>query len=162
MNSRRILAAIALVASLGGCIDISIGSTAPKLLSCPTNTTLTGAFLADPLLGGTLNLAGTVVNVPAGAVSTPTLFLVTIPASQYMEVDVTADGLTSFLFNAPATITIDYSRCPVEKTQDRTLKVYHINTVTKSLLENMNAVDDKVARKITFNTGHLSGYGVAY
>lgn len=162
MKSRRILAAIVLVASLGGCIDISIGSTAPKLLKCPNYTPLTGVVLVDPLLGGVLNVGGTILNVPAGAVTTPQLFVVTIPVSQYMEVDVTADGLTSFLFNTPATITIDYSRCPIEKTQDRTLKVYHINPLTKALLENMNGVDNKATRKITFNTGHLSAFGVAY
>ena len=162
MKSRRILAAIVLVATLGGCIDIGIGSTSPKLLKCPNYIPLTGAVLADPLLGGVLNVGGTILSVPAGAISAPQLFVVTIPVSQYMEVDVSADGLTSFLFNTPATITIDYSRCPVSATQDRTLKVYHINPVTKALLEDMHGVDDKVARKITFNTDHLSAFSVAY
>lgn len=160
MKIRRFLAALAAI-SLSGCIDITF-PTGPKLLVCPTSTTLTGVFLADPILGGSLSLGGTTVSIPAGAVSLPQLFVVTIPASKYMEVDVTAQGLTSFLFNQPATITIDYSRCSLSATENKQLKVYHIDTLTKALLENMNATDDKAARKITFQTGHLSGYGVAY
>ena len=160
MKFRRFLAAIAAF-SLVGCIDISF-PTSPKLLVCPTTTPLSGVFLADPILGGSLTLGGTTVSIPAGAVSTPQLFVLTIPASKYMEIDVTAQGLTSFLFNQPATITIDYSRCSVSATENKQLKVYHIHTLTKALLENMNATDDKAARKITFETGHLSGYGVAY
>ena len=160
MKIRRFLAALAAI-SLSGCIDLSF-PTGPKLLTCPTSTPLSGVFLADPLLGGSLSLGGTTVTIPAGAISVPQLFVVTIPASKYMEVDVTAQGLTSFLFNQPATITIDYSRCSQSATENRQLEVYHINTLTKALLEDMNATDDKAARKITFQTGHLSGYGVAY
>jgi hypothetical protein len=33
--------------------------------------------------------------------------------------------------------------------------------VTKELLEDMGGTDDKVAHRITFTTGHLSGYAVA-
>jgi hypothetical protein len=161
MKIRRIFAAIASL-SLVGCIDISVGSTAPRLLKCTSLVTEMGTFLADPLLGGSLTVAGTSVNVPPGGVLEPTLFVLTIPASKYMEVDVSADGLTSFLFDKPSTISIDYSRCPASATQDRTLKVYHINPISKTLLEDMNGVDDKAARKITFSTDHLSAFGVAY
>lgn len=167
MNVRRLVAAIALV--FMGCGDstptdpsLRRVASAPQLLVCPSSVTLTSTFLADPLLGGSLTLGGTTVTVPAGAVSLPTLFVVTIPASRYMEVDVHASGLTSFLFNEPATISIDYSRCTRPTARKRTLQAWYIDSDTKALLENMNGTDDKTARRVTFSTGHLSGYALAY
>ena len=161
MKSRRLLAALASL-SLAGCIDLPTISTGPRLLACPTTTSLTGSFLADPLLGGSLTLAGTSVSIPAGAVSVPQLFVVNIPASKYMEIEVHADGLTSFLFNQPVTIAIDYSRCSDSAVAGKTLQAWHMDNLTNALLENMNGTDDRAARKISFQTGHLSGYGVAW
>lgn len=161
MNIRRFLAVFA-AASLLGCIEPPTVATGPRLLVCPTNTTLTGAFTADPLLGGSLTLGGTTVSIPSGAVSVPQLFVLTIPASKYMEIEVHADGLTSFLFNQPATISIDYSRCSDEKIAGKTLQAWYMNNLTDTLLENMNGTDNRAARKISFQTGHLSGYGVAW
>jgi hypothetical protein len=90
-----------------------------------------------------------------------TLLRVTVPASTYMEVDVTANDLLSFLFVKPVTITIDYSRCPTSVTAGKALTVWHINTQTKALIANMNGVNDPARRKISFTTTHLSGYAIA-
>ena len=166
MRTRRIFAAIAVVVI--GCSDTTptdpqLGLTSgPKLISCPNATPLTGTFVADPLLGGFFSLAGTSVTIPPGGVSLPTLFVLTIPASPYMEIEVHADGLTSFIFNQPATISIDYSRCGHPKSDRPSLQAWYLDSVNKNLLENMNGTDDKVAERVTFTTGHLSGYGVAY
>ena len=161
MKARKFIAALPLVfiSCFGDGILVPSG---PRLLSCPNYVPKVGTLVADPLLGGSLTLAGTTVSIPAGAVSSLTTFLVTIPASPYMEVDVVADGLTSFLFNTPVTITIDYSRCTSPKSYNKTLDAWHINTVTKEFIEDMNGTDDKAARKVTFQTGHLSGYALAY
>ena len=159
MKARRLVAALPLL--FISCIDITVPS-GPRLLSCPNYVPQVGTLIADPLLGGTLTLGGNTLSIPAGAVSSVTTFLVTIPVSQYAEVDVVADGLTSFLFNTPVTITIDYSRCTNPKASTRTLEAWHINTVTNALLEDMNGTDNKATRKVTFTTGHLSGYALAY
>src|ERR1041384_2410760 len=80
------------------------------LLACPTTESqrITGVV---GLLGGVLSLGGTSIDIPAGAVSLPTLFEIVVPPSPYMEVEIHAVGLTSFLFHKPASITLDYSRC---------------------------------------------------
>lgn len=91
----------------------------------------------------------------------PTLLQVTIPASRYMEIDVSAVGFASFVFQQPVSITIDYSRCNRSDLDQQTLNVWHIDPITKQLLENMGGSDDKTSRRITFTTGHLSGYAVA-
>src|SRR5207248_595243 len=67
----------------------------PQILACPSAQTqqTTGVI---GLLGGAITLGGMKVEIPFGAVLNPTLFQIVVPASQYMEVDVHAVGLTSF------------------------------------------------------------------
>ena len=78
-----------------------------------------------------------------------------------MEIDVSAVGFTSFLFQQPVTITIDYSRCNRNNLDPQTLQVWHIDPLTHQMLENMGGVVDTATQQITFTTGHLSGYAVA-
>lgn len=134
--------------------------SSPSLLECPSNQTTTTSAIVG-LLGGVIKLGGTSITVPSGALTAPTLLQVTVPASRYMEIDVTAVGFTSFLFQQPVSVTIDYSRCTRNDIDQKTLHVWHIDPVTKQLLEDMGGTDDKASRQITFSTGHLSGYAVA-
>ena len=159
---RTIAAVLVLAGSALGCDP---GPTPPpgtsRLVVCPTTTTRTTQAIIGPL-GGTLSLAGTVIGIPNGALSVPTLITVTIPASQYMEVDVTANDLLSFVFNKDIGIRIDYSRCTDPALATSKLSVWHIDSATKELLEFMGGVDNKSQRYIEFTTGHLSAYAVAF
>ena len=132
----------------------------PSLLECPTSQTTSTTGVVDPL-GGSVFLGATGIALPAGALTAPTLFQVTIPSSTYMEIDVSAVGFQTFLFQQPVTITIDYSRCNRSDIDQETLHVYHIDPLTHQLLEDMGGIDDKVSQQITFTTTHLSGYAVA-
>lgn len=136
------------------------GGSSPSLIECPTNETTTTSAVVG-LLGGVIKLGGTSITIPSGALTAPTLLQVTIPASRFMEIDVTAVGFTSFLFQQPVTVTIDYSRCARSDLDQQTLTVWHIDPATKQRLEDMGGTDDKASRQITFSTGHLSGYAVA-
>ena len=136
------------------------GISQRRLIECPTTQASSNSGLIG-ILGGTIAAAGTSISVPASAVLLGTVIRVTVPASTYMEIDVTANDLLSFLFQRPVTITIDYSRCPASVTTGKTLTVWHINTQTKVLIENMNGVNDPIQRKISFTTDHLSGYAIA-
>lgn len=135
-----------------------VGAT---LIECPIDSTRWTESTLD-LLGGSLTLDGTTVDVPAGALLLPTTLRLTIPASRYMEIDVSVPGEEHFTFEEPITVTVDYSRCTRSNIDKASLSVWHIDHTTKALLENMNAYgDDKVARRISFNTGHLSGFALA-
>lgn len=136
------------------------GNSSPSLIECPSTETSTTSAVVG-LLGGVIQLGGTSITIPSGALATPTLLQVTIPASRYMEIDVTAVGFTSFLFQQPVSVTIDYSRCTRSDLDQQTLHVWHIDPVTKQLLDDMGGTDDKASKRITFSTGHLSGYAVA-
>jgi hypothetical protein len=135
-------------------------SAVPSLVECPSNETATASAVIG-LLGGTVQVGATSISIPSGAVTAPTLIQVTVPASRFMEIDVTAVGFASFLFQQPVTITIDYSRCNRSDLDQETLQVWHIDPVTKQLLDNMGGSDDKAARRIVISSGHLSGYAVA-
>jgi hypothetical protein len=135
-------------------------NSGPSLVECPTNESTTAQALVG-LLGGTVQIGATSISIPSGALIAPTLISVTVPASNYMEIDVSAVGFTSFLFQKPVSVTIDYSRCNRSDIDQQPLHVWHINPLTKELLEDMGGSDDKTARRITFTTGHLSGYAVA-
>ena len=131
------------------------------LASCPTTVSRTTQALIGPL-GGTLSLAGTTIGIPSGALSAPTLITLTIPASPYMEIDVRANDLLSFVFNKPIGVRVDYSRCTDPAFDTERLSVWHIDAQSKALLENMGGTDNKSANTIDFTTGHLSNYAIAF
>jgi hypothetical protein len=140
--------------------DTTTPPASPQLIQCPTTQTATSSGLVS-LLGGVITAAGTSISLPAGSLLGVTLIRVTVPASTYMEVDITANDLATFLFRSAVTVTIDYSRCPTSVTAGKTLTVWQINPQTKQLLTNMGGQNDAALRRITFTTDHLSGYAIA-
>jgi hypothetical protein len=173
--SHRLLLALAALALLG-CSDVATrpesGAIIPdppqepdaqrRLIECPTSQSSAASGLIG-VLGGTVASAGSSISIPADALPPLTSVLIdlTVPASTYMEIDIKANGLLTFLFLKTVTVTIDYSRCPASVTQGKTLTVWLINSQTKALLVNMNGVNDPVQRRMTFMTDHLSGYAIA-
>lgn len=135
--------------------------TSGGLVECPTNVTRSASAIVSPL-GGQVAIDGTSISIPAGAVLSPTPITVTLPASKYMEVEITAGESEHFLFLVPATVTIDYSRCTRSDIDKQPLSVWYIDRLTKGLLEVLGGTDDKAARTVTFGTGHLSSYAIAY
>jgi hypothetical protein len=129
------------------------------LAVCPTYQTQSTSSILGAL-GGTVSLGGTSVVVPVGDLLSATTIALTIPASQYMEIGVTANG-GHFLFQQAIAITIDYSRCS-PTIQQKTLSVWNIDPNTKQLLQNMGGIDNKLTHQITFTTIHLSGYALAF
>src|SRR4051812_30752055 len=132
----------------------------PTLVACPTNGTVQAQSTIG-LLGGLLSVGGTTVAIPAGALLTPTDIVLTIPASQYMEIDISVPGVEHFLFEKAILVTMDYSRCQRNNIDRGPLQVWHIDTNTKALLEPMTTIDNKLTRTVLFTTGHLSGYALA-
>lgn len=153
--------AVALLAFTGSC-DFHLFPPPPPqatLAVCPSDQTQSTSSILDAL-GGTVSIGGTSVVVPVGALLSATSIELSIPASQYMEIGVTANG-GHFLFQTPITITIDYSRCSSD-IQQKTLSVWNIDPDTKQLLQNMGGVDNKLTHQITFTTPHISGYAIAF
>lgn len=135
-------------------------SSSPVLVECPTDVSTEASALITPL-GGVVTAGGASISVPAGAVLVPTTITVKVPASQYMEVDITADGAAHFTFQSPVTVSVSYARCTRSDINKTPLSIWYIDSATKALLANMGGTDDKSARTVTFSTDHLSGYALA-
>lgn len=131
-----------------------------KLLACPT---MDGATTTSTIgaLGGAVSLGGTSVVIPAGALLGDTKIQLSVPASQYVEIEVKANDQPTFSFTQAITVTIDYSRCASGTLLTSPHTVWHIDPATHELLENMHGIDDPVTHRITFTTTHFSGYAVA-
>ena len=133
---------------------------APTLISCPTGETQSASALIGPL-GGVLAAGNTQVIIPANAVLSPTTFKLTVPASKYVEIEVTTDESEHYVFEQPVTVTLDYGRCGRSNILRAPLTAWNIDPQTKALLEPMISVDNKLTQTVTFTTLHFSGYAVA-
>jgi len=135
-------------------------NAAPQLVACP-RTESRSVSKTIGMLGGSLELEGTSVVVPVGALALPTTITLTLPASPYLEVDFTANQLQHFEFPVAVHVTLDYSRCDRRALAARPVTAWYIDTPTKKLLEPMRASDDRDARRVSFPTIHFSGYSIA-
>ena len=173
---RRFVSLLALVSAAAGCSSDGAGAiTGPPpaedgeliffgrsgLITCPNYVPQTGLLTVDPLLGGVLSLPGASVSVPAGAVLETTVFSVTVPITRYAEVQIVPLGLSHFLFEKEIEVSIDYGRCWRPELDAQPLEAWHVSTLFRTKLEQMPSVDDKVARRVTFRTNHLSSYALA-
>ena len=121
--------------------------------------------------GGSVSLLGHTLTVPAGAVTKPTLFLLTVLPTGKVEVDLLATITTLFGvvdvgsrgFAKPVPVTLTYSRSTNVGEHGSELKVLRI----KSLLgygnyEVMPSTVDTTNRKVTAALDHFSRYSLAY
>lgn len=135
-------------------------SFTPKPLVCPASTEATTTAEVGPL-GGLVSAGGTSISIPAGALLQTVTLTVTVPASNYMEIDISVAGADHFIFESPVVVTVSYARCNRSNIDLLPLTAWHFDTETRALLERMPSVDDKLTRSVTFVTGHLSGYILA-
>jgi hypothetical protein len=135
-------------------------NNAPTLLSCPAGETQSATAVIGPL-GGVLAAGNTQVVIPANAVLSPTTFNLTVPASRYVEIEVTTDASEHYVFAQPVVVTLDYGRCGRSNILRAPLTAWNIDPRTKALLEPMISVDNKLTQTVTFTTLHFSGYAVA-
>jgi hypothetical protein len=173
-NHLRLALAVALVAGLGCASDnpttavaasgtpatASENNTSATLLGCPAATTQSATSLIGAL-GGVLSVGGTSVTIPANAVLTPTSFTLTVPASPYVEILVTAGGADHFIFDKPVLVAIDYGRCGDNSLFEAPHQAWNIDPTTKALLERMAGIDIKLTHTVVFSTIHFSGYALA-
>jgi hypothetical protein len=138
-----------------------LGLFGPRPLYCPSSEThQTSAIIGA--LGGILSVGGVTVSIPLGALLGDVTVVLTVPASNNMEIDISVEGHESWVFEQPIVVTVPYTRCRLTLLQLLTpIVAWHFDPVTRELLAPMPSVDNKLARTVTFTTGHLSGYILA-
>lgn len=117
--------------------------------------------------GGILTLLGHILNVPAGAVSEPTIFSMTVIQNGYVEVELTATpkSLLSTLFfwrkveevqfDVPVGLSLSYARA-TNVTDPSRLKIMRVNPDGRH--EILPSVVDTVNKTVTAELDHFSRY----
>ncbi len=131
-----------------------------QLLVCPSTQSYTATAIIGRE-GGSLSAGGATITLPARAVGRPTLFTMTVPASQYVEVEIVAENKPHFNFDKRVSITLDYSRCGADA-DEKPLTAWHIDPASKRLLQQMPGRKDRKDNRVSFGTDHLSGYALAW
>ena len=161
---RSTSAVLIAVLAAGACTDSSptmSSLTAGRMLvECPVSEARSVSGTLG-ILGGNLELDGHVLALPLGAVLVPTDFTMTVPASRFVEVHVTANGAHGFQFLETAVFTISYQRCTRNDLARADLTVYKIDPETKALLKDMGGSKNALLRTVTFSTDSLSAYSIA-
>jgi hypothetical protein len=130
----------------------------PKLIECPASEPVSTSSLITTL-GGLVSVGGVSISIPAGALLTDALVTVTVPASQFVEVEISVEGHEHFLFELPTVVTVSYERC--SRGFLLPLSAWHIDPETHALLERMPSIDNKLLRTVTFTTEHLSSFALS-
>jgi hypothetical protein len=184
-SARRLLLP-SLLALLAGCGEL--GGRAPlspagepgftsapsvTLIECPLPTAASATGTIG-LLGGTLRVVDSFGGVnelvfPAGAVSVPTLFKLTVPASDHVVVRLgTLNPLTGVLgsivfpVGARPTLTVSYKRCDGVSLDPQTLHLYNVDAQTGAILEGPFGADagDTSDPRVEGAVPHFSDYAV--
>jgi hypothetical protein len=168
---RRAAAFCSLALAVGACTDRTpleaelqppnalLSSTLTSLLECSTTTGWSATVDIGPE-GFQFSGDGVRITVPPRAVPEPTRFTITVPASRYVEFRMKANGWDGYVFQQPITVRLSYDRCLTASLLGG-LGVWYVDGETRRPLEFKGGSDDRLRRRLTFRTDHLSGYAIA-
>jgi hypothetical protein len=112
-------------------------------------------------LGGLLALDGHSLLVPLGALLNLAFVTIKEPATTNVEAEFRVNFRDHFQFAKPVTISLDYSRCDPSSIGPDPLTIVEIDPDTKQILREVGGVNDPVARRISVDVDHFSGYALA-
>lgn len=136
-------------------------AAAGNLLECASAPASSVTRLITPA-GGFVATGGHAIAIPRGAVAKPVRITMSVPASRFVEVDISAEGSAHYQFRRPVVVTLDYSRCGASADDLTSMTAWYVDRSTLGFLADMGGIDDRYFRRIVFTTDHLSGYAVAY
>ena len=169
---------------LGACADVGpvaplapteatlASSSAPNLLSCPSTEAVTVTDTIG-ILGGTLRVVDTAggehtIDFPLNSLSLPTIFTVTLPASDHLKARVTATvlgatvPLSSLSFPAllRPTVSISLARCG--DVPSGSLYLYNTDETTGEVLEGPfgNRAGGANGNRVSGKVPHFSDYSI--
>ena len=122
----------------------------PRVAVCPTNTTesVSGEIGAE---GGSLEVAGHRLTIPAGALTHPARFTLTAPAGRLLEVAVAVRATEPSRFSAPAAVTISYERCKRQNLRLMSAAVSSVDPETGFTVASVDAETDPTLMTVTFS-----------
>lgn len=124
----------------------------PRILRCGHNQPDSKTERIDQT-GGRVTLRGHQLRVPAGAVTGPTGFTLSIPGTDRVEVDVVASGPIS----GTVELTIIYAGC--SNLPKEALKIWRLDA-NGNPGDDLGGIDDRRNKRITTSLDHLTGFAV--
>lgn len=153
---------------LGGGTSSGYTLLRDPLLPGLVNSISTSALI--DLNGGSITLLGHTLTVPAGAVSKPTLFTLTVLPTGYVEVNLTAT-LSSVLglvlnvgedgFDKPVPVTLSYARATNVKDPSKLTIVHLKGLLGYRQIEAVPSRVDTAGKTVTADLEHFSRYSIA-
>jgi hypothetical protein len=137
------------------------GAAPTTLVHCATSSLATSSATIGSR-GGLLAVDGARLAIPPGAVRRPTRFVMTVPPSQLVAVDIRASGVEHYRFAKPVLVTMDYGKRGCADLADGRLGVWYVDRESGALLEYMGGIDLREAHAVAFTTDHLSTYAIAH
>jgi hypothetical protein len=134
---------------------------ATRIAVCPTTESYRTEGILGPT-GGTLEVAGHRVTIPAGTLTEPTQVTLSAPAGRHVKLVLSARGTQHYRFRAPVVVTISYDRCGRQHRPTGPASAWFLDDSGSWLVERMGGKDDRIRSTVTFQTAHFSTYVVAY
>jgi hypothetical protein len=107
--------------------------------------------------GGTIQVNDHVLRIPAGALSQNVTITAEAPADRVASVQFSPEGLQ---FARPATLTLDYSDCPLGRLRVGKHVAYTTNGL--QILDLLLSRDDILRMRVSADLDHFSRYAVAW
>ncbi len=143
---------------LGELLNPKTGVLGTGLLACQARPYASASQVIGPE-GGTLRVGRHVLQIPAGALATPTRITAEAPSDPVASVRLSPEGL-HFAAGRKARLTLDYSNCPLGALQ--LLKRVAYTTERLNILSYLLSQDNILLRRISTNLEHFSRYAVAW
>ena len=134
---------------------------ATRIAVCPTTESYRTEGILGPA-GGTLEVAGHRVTIPAGMLTEATQFTLHAPAGRHVKLVLSAQGTEHYTFRTPVVVTISYDRCGRQHRPTAPASAWYLDDSASLLVERMGGKDDRIQSTVTFQTAHFSTYVVAY
>ncbi len=134
---------------------------APRMAVCPTTQSYRTTGVVGPA-GGSLQVAGHRLTIPAGLLTEPTRFRLYAPAGRHVRLELSAAGARHYEFSSAVAVTISYDRCPRQHPNRPLASAWYVDDTMGQPLERMGGNDDRRRRAVTFRTTHFSTYIVAF
>lgn len=139
-------------------LDTAGGSSSPgpNFLPCQNDKEERVSRVIDAS-GGTIELGGHRLDVPAGAVDGAVEFTMALLPARMLKVRIQANGQGSFAFKVPATLTLSYARCGAAVDPSR-LRIYKIDPQSDQVLADLGGTLDAQASTLSATSRTLSVY----
>ena len=167
-KSASALVVLLAVSLMWGCsqspMDSSLSSDGPRLLvrspEAASHLLQASSLYTDGVIssvnGGRLELPGVVLDVPANAVSSDTLFSILIPDAGVFFCEFGTSGL---VFSTPVRVTMSYSEADLVGVDESTIRIAYLHE-SSGVWEDLRCDVDPVNKIVVAYMDHFSAYGI--